>query len=190
MTTTTQGSSRQPLEVIKVHEMILEAFESRDKAYAPYSNFHVGAALLCADGTIVGGCNVENASYGAGICAERTAIPKAISMGHRSFLACAVTSQLAEPSVSPCGICRQVLREFLPLNTPIFMLSSTYLDSHSAKGSAPKALAECLEDYMQGLSLREREAKVNKEYGRLIRVMSLEELLPLSFGPEHLAMPR
>jgi cytidine deaminase len=87
------------------------ARRARERAYAPYSNYRVGAALLTEDGTVVTGCNVENASYPACICAERVAITKAISDGHRSFVAIAVATRNGG---SPCGICRQVMNEFAP----------------------------------------------------------------------------
>lgn len=93
-----------------------EALKARKAAYAPYSGFQVGAALLCADGSIYTGCNVENSSYGAACCAERTAFFKAVSEGKRSFRAIAVVGgkkygEVLE-SCPPCGICRQVMREF------------------------------------------------------------------------------
>ncbi|MGZ3418376.1 MAG: cytidine deaminase [Polyangiales bacterium] len=92
--------------------LITEAFAAQDRAYAPYSKFHVGAALLCEDGTIVPGCNVENASYGGTLCAERSAVVSAISQGKRGrFRACVVVTNGPEPS-HPCGFCRQVLFEF------------------------------------------------------------------------------
>ncbi|KAK8785943.1 hypothetical protein V5799_007689 [Amblyomma americanum] len=81
------------------------------KAYCNYSKVTVGAALLCEDGTIVTGCNVENASYGLSICAERTAVVKAVSEGHRSFKAIAVASNMNDFTM-PCGACRQFMIEF------------------------------------------------------------------------------
>jgi cytidine deaminase len=95
--------------------MLLErAREVRGQAYAPYSHFPVGAALLTDDGEVVTGCNVENASYGLSNCAERTAIFKAVSEGKRRFAAVAVIGPRDEVPCSPCGACRQVLFEFGP----------------------------------------------------------------------------
>ncbi len=88
------------------------ALAAAARAYAPYSRFQVGAALLCDDGTVVSGCNVENASYGLCICAERTAIVAAVAQGRRRFPAIAVATSSSPPS-SPCGMCRQFIVEFL-----------------------------------------------------------------------------
>lgn len=90
-------------------ELVDLAREARDKAYAPYSGFAVGAALLAKSGRIYSGCNVENASYGLSICAERVAIFKAVCAGEQQFEALAVAS---ETLATPCGACRQVLAEF------------------------------------------------------------------------------
>ena len=93
--------------------LIAAAKHAAENAYAPYSKIKVGAAILCADGTIFTGCNVENSSYGASICAERSAAAKAVSEGRRDFTAIAVVSNL--PGFTyPCGICRQFLSEFNP----------------------------------------------------------------------------
>jgi cytidine deaminase len=101
------------LEVLPVtqDELIASAKAARELAYAPYSNFKVGAALLGKSGRVYTGCNVENAAYGPSMCAERTAIFKAVSEGEREFEAIAVVT---ENGVSPCGTCRQVMMEFAP----------------------------------------------------------------------------
>ena len=92
-------------------ELLKLAAEARNLAYAPYSKFQVGAALLAENGEVFSGCNVENASYGMTICAERTAVFKAVAAGARSFTAIAIS---VPGGGSPCGACRQVLNEFSP----------------------------------------------------------------------------
>ena len=94
-------------------ELCRQAVAMLDRAYAPYSHFPVGAALECSDGTVFTGCNIENAAYGATICAERTAIVKAVSEGHRDFVRIAIAGR-GEDFCVPCGTCRQVMMEFAP----------------------------------------------------------------------------
>ncbi len=95
-------------------ELLKEALNARKMAYAPYSDYQVGAALVTEDGSIYHGCNVENASYGATCCAERTAVFKAVSEGKRKIMKIAIAGGSKEEInfAYPCGICRQVLREF------------------------------------------------------------------------------
>ena len=92
-------------------ELVAVALRARENAYAPYSRFRVGAALECADGTVYTGCNVENAAYGSSICAERTALVKAVSEGHRDFVRVAIWGE-GKDYCMPCGACRQFLAEF------------------------------------------------------------------------------
>ena len=95
-------------------ELVQVAFSMLERAYVPYSKFPVGAALLCEDGTVFTGCNVENAAYGSTICAERTALLKAVSEGHRDdWCAMAIVGR-GEDYCWPCGSCRQMLYEFAP----------------------------------------------------------------------------
>ncbi|KAL1893234.1 hypothetical protein Cpir12675_004212 [Ceratocystis pirilliformis] len=125
------------------------AVEAKSVAYCPYSKFRVGAALLAPSGRIIKGGNVENASYPVTTCAERTAICSAVTtFGEKSFRAVAVATDVAPPA-SPCGMCRQALREFCDLKTPVIMF-----------------------DKDENFS-----------------VLLLEQLLPLSFGPESLPPP-
>ena len=125
------------------------AKEAMTHAYAPYSGFKVGAALLCADGTVYQGCNIENAAYGPTNCAERTAFFKAVYDGHRDFVSIAVCGGkdgVITGAFPPCGVCRQVLREFCD----------------------------------------EKAFRVYLTDGAKLFCYTLEELLPLSFGPENL----
>jgi cytidine deaminase len=101
--------------------LIRAALEARESAYAPYSKFPVGAALLCGDGTVFTGCNVENLSFGLTMCAERVAAGAAVTAGKRDFQCIAIAAESDEP-LSPCGACRQVLAEF---NAGLTVLSAT-----------------------------------------------------------------
>lgn len=96
-----------------MQDLLNSALEAREKAYVPYSHFAVGAALRTAEGKIYTGCNIENASYGLTVCAERVALFKAVSAGERNFAALAVVADTPDVC-SPCGACRQVLAEFGP----------------------------------------------------------------------------
>ena len=110
-----KGKSGNRMEKRIPEELVNQALEARQKAYTPYSHFAVGAALLCADGTIYQGCNIENAAYTPTNCAERTAVFKAVSEGRRDFTAMAIVGGPQDSSVlehcAPCGVCRQVLVE-------------------------------------------------------------------------------
>ncbi|ODN84209.1 cytidine deaminase [Cryptococcus amylolentus CBS 6039] len=166
-----QSSEQHTLDAPALDKLFAAAITYRDRAYAPYSKFRVGAALLGSDGQIYGGCNVENASYGAGICAERTAITKAVSEGQKKFLAVAVTSDIPSPAISPCGICRQFLREFLEPHVPIYFISGTYSSTLNS-GEYP----DWLDD------------RTGEEAKKHVKMMTMEEVLPESFGPDHLGL--
>ncbi len=106
-------------------KLIALAIEAMGKAYVPYSGYRVGAALLCADGTVYQGCNIENAAYGPTNCAERTAFFKAVYDGHRDFTAIAVCGGkdgVITGAFPPCGVCRQVMREFCGDDFIIYMV--------------------------------------------------------------------
>ena len=111
--------------MISPDELVRLAKEARGRAYVPYSGFSVGAALLCRDGTIYQGCNIENAAFGPTICAERVAVFKAVYDGHRDFAAIAVVGGRAGKEITglfpPCGVCRQVLREFCGLDFKLYL---------------------------------------------------------------------
>uniref|UniRef100_A0A1A7XU48 Cytidine deaminase n=1 Tax=Iconisemion striatum TaxID=60296 RepID=A0A1A7XU48_9TELE len=119
------------------------------QSYCPYSKFRVGAAVMTLDNCVFTGCNVENACYTLGLCAERNAISKAVSEGHRSFKAIAIASDLCDQFISPCGGCRQFMREF-------------------------------------GSSWDVYLSKPDGSYQK----MTVDELLPFSFGPEDLSMKK
>ncbi|XP_017890508.1 uncharacterized protein LOC108631243 [Ceratina calcarata] len=103
-----------------IQTLIRKSVQVREHSYSPYSKFKVGAAILCDDGTIFAGCNVENASYPVGTCAERAAIVKAVSEGNRKFKAMAVAGEKTNDTfTTPCGFCRQAIAEFGDI--PIYM---------------------------------------------------------------------
>ena len=109
--------------VNKAEDLLLLARKAATRAHCPYSNFHVGAAVRCADGSVIDGCNVENASYGLSICAERVALFTAVSQGKRPLelaVSCVDAQTDAAPgSRMPCGACRQVMQELLPSNAQV-----------------------------------------------------------------------
>ncbi len=139
------------LSGIRTRKLIRAAEAARQNAYAPYSHYTVGAALLAEDGTVFTGCNVENASYGVTCCAERNALFHAAAEGVRSFTAVAIAAgpenMTGKTVSSPCGVCRQALREF------------------------------CDPKYFQVIL-----ARTETDY----QIVTLENLLPFSFGPEWL----
>ena len=131
-------------------QLVEQAIQMTKQSYAPYSHFHVGAALLADNGKIYTGCNIENASYPATVSAERVAVFQAVSEGVTSFTAIAIAggmNGMLTDYCAPCGICRQVLREFCKSDFQIL-------------------LGKSAEDY---------------------KIYTLEQLLPESFGPEHLS---
>ncbi|HUI69052.1 MAG TPA: cytidine deaminase [Spirochaetia bacterium] len=109
---------------LDAEELISRAREAARNTYSPYSLFPVGAALLCRDGAVITGANVENRSYGLACCAERSAIFAALSQGKREFAAIAVCCPRSATPVSPCGACRQVISEFCAPDTPVYFAGS------------------------------------------------------------------
>ena len=109
---------------MQIADLMQQAQQAARSAYAPYSHFRVGAALLCSDGSIIVGCNVENRSFGLTICAERNAVARAIAEGKRDFAAIAVYCADSVVPVSPCGACRQVLSEFVGEDFPVHFRGS------------------------------------------------------------------
>ena len=144
-------------------ELVKMAMEARTKAYIPYSNHGVGACLVCSDGSIYTGCNVENAGYTGTNCAERTAIFKAVSEGNKSFAKIAIVGGMMDKETldlcPPCGVCRQVMREFVNPDAFEIILAKV------AHATTPNEITEA-----------DIETKT----------YTLSELLPLGFGPENL----
>ena len=123
------------MDDINMEQLFAHARKAADFAYAPYSKFRVGAALLAGDGTVYSGCNVENRSFGLTVCAERSAVFKAVSGGQRSFKALALSTPDSQTPVAPCGACRQVLSEFMPPASPVFFGGSGEEKVHTTLGT-------------------------------------------------------
>lgn len=121
-------------------ELIDKAKEALKYSYSPYSHFAVGAALLSSDGQVFTGCNIENASYGAANCAERTAIFKAVSEGVKNFDAIAIVCSGSQPAY-PCGICRQVMSEFFNPDTRVIVEDGDVLKTYSFKELLPESFS-------------------------------------------------
>ena len=129
-------------------ELVKLAKEAMMQAYAPYSGFFVGAALLCADGSVYQGCNIENAAYGPTNCAERTAFFKAVYDGHRDFTAIAICGGKGgniTGAFPPCGVCRQVMREFCQDDFTIYLVTD--------QGYEKRTLSQILPDSFQPTNL-------------------------------------
>ena len=126
---------------MKPEILVEKAKEAMQKAYAPYSGYKVGAALLCADGRVYTGCNIENASYTPTVCAERVAFSKAVSEGERDFTAIAICGGkdgVIEGLFPPCGVCRQVMAEFCKPDFAVYMITP--------EGYEERTLAQLLPD--------------------------------------------
>ena len=121
-------------------ELVKLATEAMAKAYTPYSNFKVGAALLCKDGSVYTGCNIENAGYSSTNCAERTAFFKAVSEGKKEFEAIAICGGkdgVIEGLFPPCGVCRQVMREFCGDDFLIFLATAEGIETYTLEQLLP-----------------------------------------------------
>lgn len=127
---------------MKPELLIEQAKKAMEKAYAPYSGFKVGAALLSKDGSIYTGCNVENAAYSPTLCAERVAFGKAVSEGQRDFVAMAVCggkNGVISGPCTPCGVCRQVMAEFCQKDFQIFVATAEGYTGYSIEQLLPEA---------------------------------------------------
>ena len=122
-------------------KLVDEALAARLQAYSPYSNFCVGAALLCTDGETIRGANVENSSYGGTICAERSAICAAISQGKRKFSAIAIVGAHKDKDVdaicAPCGICRQFISEFVERDFEVILFDGKEIKAYTIEDLLP-----------------------------------------------------
>ncbi len=130
---------------MSVNNLITLAKSAASNAYAPYSGFKVGAALLCDDGSVFTGCNIENASYSATVCAERVAICSALSNGKRGFTAIAIAGgreAVGEISCPPCGVCRQVLSELCKGDFKIILANSQGYEEYTLSELLPKSFSK------------------------------------------------
>ncbi len=133
---------KKSLDVERIALMKVRAMAAKGYAYAPYSHFPVGAALLADDGHIYTGCNIENASFGATICAERAAISAAISAGAKKILCMAVIAD-TNNVITPCGICRQTIAEFANMDTVVYCGDRTgFFKAFTLKQLLPEAFTE------------------------------------------------
>lgn len=129
---------------MKKEQLASLAMEAMEKAYSPYSGYKVGAALLCKDGSVYTGCNVENASFSATNCAERTAFFKAVSEGKREFSAIAICGGKGgniEGLFPPCGVCRQVMREFCEDDFEIYLVMKDGIETYTLEELLPLSFA-------------------------------------------------
>ena len=135
---------------MKPEKLIELAKEAMTKSYSPYSGYKVGAALLCADGTVYQGCNIENASYTPTVCAERTAFFKAIYDGKRDFIAIAICGGkdgVITGQFPPCGVCRQVMREFCADDFTVYMIGPDGYETTTLGELLPHSF--CAREHMQ-----------------------------------------
>ena len=127
---------------MRPEELIKKAKEAMEKAYAPYSGFQVGAALLCEDGRVYTGCNMENAAFSPTLCAERVAFAKAVSEGQREFSAIAICggkNGVIESLCTPCGVCRQVMAEFCKKDFKILVADAESYQEFSLENLLPNS---------------------------------------------------
>lgn len=122
-----------------VQNLMEQAKQAQQKAYAPYSHFQVGSALLTGSGKVYLGCNVENASYPVGLCAERTAMVKAVSEGERHFIALALVGGYNKKPCLPCGMCRQFMAEFCTADFRIFVQQENDIKTYTLAELLPYA---------------------------------------------------
>ncbi len=125
----------------EVNKMLAACVKAKEHSYSPYSKFRVGAALLTESNQIYTGCNVENVSYGISICAERTALVKAVSEGHRRFKAIAVTCDNDSKFLYPCGACRQFMDEFKDMEVYLVRADGE-VKKHQAKELLPYSFSD------------------------------------------------